>query len=93
MADPGSAAGAMFISKVLLDLLEGARKHGWGNEPQVRKMKALQAAYDKSDKRTQGAKQMAKKILELKEGMGIGTKMFEYATGDAYGALMKMLDD
>ena len=89
MADPGSIA----VAGALLALLEGARKNGWGNEPQVRKMKALQAAYDKSDKRTQGAKQMAKKILELKEGMGIGTKMFEYATGDAYGALMKMLDD
>ena len=89
MADPGSIA----VAGALLALLEGVRKNGWGNEPQVRKMKALQAAYDKSDKRTQGAKQMAKKILELKEGMGIGPKMFEYATGDAYGALMKMLDD
>ena len=87
------AALAVACSGTLLALLEGARKQGWGNEPQVRKLNALKKKYDASDKRTKGAKQLAKQIQETKEGMGIGSRMFEYATGDVYGALMEMLDD
>lgn len=38
------------VAGALLALLEGARKEGWGNEPMVRKLNALQAKYDASDK-------------------------------------------
>ena len=38
------------VAGALLALLEGARKEEWGNEPMVRKLNALQAKYDASDK-------------------------------------------
>ena len=84
--------GEVAVAGALLMLLERARKEGWGNEPQVRKMNALQQKYDRSDKRTKGAKQLQAQILQMKEDMGVGSRMFKMATGDGYDALMAMLD-
>ena len=36
---------------------------------------------------------MQQKILQMKEDLGIGSRMFELATGDLHGIMMGMLDN
>ena len=81
------------VAGALLGLLTWARQNGYGNEPAVRKMLAMQAKYDKlPDKRKKEAKDLQKKIQGMKDNFGVGKKMFDMVTGTEYDTLMSMLD-